>query len=171
MFRKDKKKKKDKVKFKDRPFVKYIKDKAPNLVGNLLDIAGEVTGIEMVEKLGEKIKGIDTEKEESPLTAEEKLHSLELLKAELDNEVALEGEITKRWVADMNSDNVLSKVARPIILFYSWLLVTIVIILEACGIELRSVLIYMIEAGWITVNGGYFVMRTVEKRNTKKYMK
>lgn len=160
------KNKKEKIKFKDRPLVKYIKENAPKLLGNSLEFVGDVTGIEVLEKLGEKITGTEGAEHLSP---EQQAYALQLLKAEFEHEAKIEAEITERWRADMTSDNYLSKIARPVILFYSWLLVTLVIILESCGIELRSVLVYMIEAGWLTVNGGYFALRTVEKRNLKKY--
>ena len=156
-------KKKDKIKFKDRPAVQWIKDKAPDLVGNSLEFIGDVTGIEALEKLGEKISGINDAKTLSP---EQQAYAMELIKQEIE----AEKEITARWSSDMSSDNFLSKIARPVILFYSWVLVTVIVILDFCGVHLISPLMYMIEALALTVTGGYFTLRTVEKRNQKKYL-
>lgn len=167
MSKKRRKEKKEKIKFKDRPFVKYIKEHAPNILGNSLDFVGEVTGIGIVEKLGEKIAGREGSEN---LTADQQAKALELLKIELDHEAAIQQEITKRWTADMMSDNLLSKIARPIVLLYSWLLITIIVVLSFCGLELPNPIVYMIDTLAGAVTFGYFGLRTIEKRNAKKYL-
>lgn len=167
LFKKKDKDKKEKIKFKDRPLVKYIKENAPKLLGNTLDFAGELTGITIVEKLGEKIAGADGSE---ALTPEQQIVAMELYKAELEHHAQIEGEITKRWQADMLSDNTLSKIARPLILLYSWLLVTVVVILDFCGLILTGSIVTLVEILATTVTAGYFGLRTIEKRNQKKYL-
>jgi len=78
-------KKKEKVKFRDRPIVKWCKENAPDLLGNSLEFIGDVTGIELVENLGKKISG------SNDLTPEQKAEALEMVRldlefARLDNE-------------------------------------------------------------------------------------
>jgi transcription termination factor NusB len=160
------KNKKEKVKFKDRPIVKYLKENAPNLLGNSLEFIGDITGIEVVEKLGEKLSSREASEQ---LTPEQQAYALQLLKTEFEHHAKLEAEITERWKADMTSDNKLSKLARPVILFYSWFILTLVLILEYSGNNLPTLIIYFVESMCLTVTGGYFTLRTVEKRNLKKY--
>lgn len=66
-----------KKKLKDSKIVKWVKDKAPNMLGDVLDIAGEFTGVEALERIGEKIKGNDK------LSAESKVESLDILKEDI----------------------------------------------------------------------------------------
>ncbi len=160
------KKKRQKIKFKDRPFIKYVKEHAPELLGNSLDFVGEVTGITLVEKLGERIAGREGSEH---FSADGQAHALELFKAEIKQHQQIQEEITKRWQADLKSDNKLSKLARPIVLLYSWGLITIIVILSFCGLTLPNPIIYMIDTMCGAVTVGYFGLRTVDKRNEKKY--
>lgn len=66
-----------KKKLKDSKIVKWVKEKAPNMLGDVLDIAGEFTGVEALERIGEKIKGNDK------LSAENKVESLDLLREDI----------------------------------------------------------------------------------------
>lgn len=85
MFGKNKKEKrseepkKEKVPFKDRKIVVWAKENAPELLGNSLEFIGDVTGIEVVEKLGEKISG------SKELTPEQKQQALEVYKLDLES--------------------------------------------------------------------------------------
>lgn len=96
---------------------------------------------------------------DTKLTPEDKAHAMELLKLDIQ----AEQEITERWKADMASDNWLSKSARPIILLYSWLLVTVVYVFGILDYKCPAEIVTMIEYLTITVNGAYFGSRTVEK--------
>jgi hypothetical protein len=78
-------------------------------------------------------------------------------------DIQAEQEISERWKADMASDNWLSKSARPIILLYSWLLVTVVYVFGILGYKCPPEIVTMIEYLTITVNGAYFGSRTIEK--------
>jgi hypothetical protein len=87
-----------------------------------------------------------------------------------ENRVVIEQEVTKRWEADMNSDNWLSKSIRPLVL--AWLVVstTILIFIDAGAIQ------FVVEDKWvdllqivlITVIGAYFGSRGLEKINNGK---
>ena len=67
-----------------------------------------VTGVKALDKLGDAIKG------DKALTPQDK----DLLLAELNKDIAIEQEITKRWEADANSDNYASKNIRPFTLAF-----------------------------------------------------
>jgi len=66
-----------KKKLKDSKLIKWAKDKAPNLLGGVLEFAGEATNIEILEKIGEKIKGDDK------MSPEDKVESLDLLREDI----------------------------------------------------------------------------------------
>ena len=82
-----------------------------------------------------------------------------------EHQAIVEQEVSKRWQADMNSDNWLSKSIRPLVL--GWLVVatTLLIFIDAGVIE------FVVEDKWvdllqivlITVIGAYFGSRGLEK--------
>ena len=84
MFGKNKKEKtaeepkKEKVAFKDRKLVVWAKENAPDILGNALEFVGDVTGIELVEKLGNKIANA------GELTPEQKQQALDMYKLDLE---------------------------------------------------------------------------------------
>lgn len=71
---------KEKVKFKDGKFMSFIKDKAPDLFGNLLNVAGDITGIKALGNIGDLIDG---NKELSP---EDKLYAHQAYLADVSAE-------------------------------------------------------------------------------------
>lgn len=89
----------------------------------------------------------------------------ELEKILNENRVVIEQEVTKRWQSDMQSDNILSKSIRPLVL--AWLVVstTLLIFIDAGMIN------FVVEDKWvdllqivlITVIGAYFGSRGLEK--------
>jgi len=89
----------------------------------------------------------------------------ELEKILNDNRAIIEQEVTKRWESDMQSDNILSKSIRPLVL--AWLVVstTLLIFIDAGMIN------FVVEDKWvdllqivlITVIGAYFGSRGLEK--------
>ena len=153
--------KKDKIKLKDRPSIKWIKDKAPDILGGALEFAGELTGVEFLEKLGEKIQG------KEDLSAEDKAHILEVIRLEVE----AEKEISKRWDSDMSSDNKLSKNVRPIVLLYSWALITLIVVLSFFKVNIPTTYVYLIEALCVSVNVAYFGSRGLEKYSDIKNKK
>jgi hypothetical protein len=150
--------KKDKVKFKDRKIVQWAKENAPDLIGNSLEFIGDVTGIEMVENLGKKIAG------SNELTPEQKAEALEVVKLDLE----FEKQISERWVSDMTSDSWLSKNVRPLILLYSWVLVTLITVAAWLTLGLPQSYVYLIETLCVSVNVAYFGSRTIEKYQSIK---
>lgn len=168
MFGKNKKEKrseepKKKVPFKDRKIVQWAKENAPELIGNSLEFIGDVTGIEVVERLGEKISG------SKELTPEQKAEAMEILKLEYAQEAEIEKQITERWKADMDSDSWLSKNVRPIVVLSAMLMLYVFITLDSVKIEfeIKESWISLYEVVLLTSIGGYFTARTWEKVKRK----
>lgn len=74
--------------------------------------------------------------------------------------------ISKRTTArssDIRTESELAKNARPVVLLYSWLLFTMVIIAAFFGVRLPDSYMPMLLTLFTLVNGAYFGMRTYEK--------
>jgi hypothetical protein len=160
---KNKKDKKERVKLKDRKIFQWCKENAPELLGNTLEFVGDITGIEIVEKLGEKISG------SNDLTSEQKAEAAEIIKLEYERDKESEKEVTERWKADMSSDSWLSKNTRPIVLLSAMLMLYIFITLDSFKIafEIKESWISLYEIVLLTAIGGYFGARTWEKIRRK----
>jgi hypothetical protein len=138
--------------------VKQGKEVAPEI----LTIAGNVTGVEALNKLATKIKG------DTGLSETDK----EMLLEELRHDVIEMQETTKRWTADMGSDSWLSKNIRPLSLAFLTLTLFIYIVLDSSleGFKIDSSWIDLLSSLLLLVYGGYFGARSAEKitRNWKK---
>lgn len=100
------KEKKEKKPFKEWGVVKFLKEKAPSLAGDLVGLAGDLSGNTLLQKVGDKIKG------STELTAEQK--ELALLKLQNDF------ELNKAYLQDVQNarDN---ETARDTSEHSSWL--------------------------------------------------
>lgn len=159
----NKKEKKERVKLKDRKIFQWCKENAPELIGNSLEFVGDITGIEIVEKLGEKISG------SAELTPDQKAEAMEILKLEYEREAEIEKQVTERWKSDMESDSWLSKNTRPLVLLSAMLMLYIFISLDSFNIafEIKESWIELYELVLLAAIGGYFGMRTWEKIKRK----
>ena len=128
----------------------------------LLDVAGNLTGIKQLSLLGDAIRG------DKKLTPQDK----DLLLAELNKDISIEQEITKRWEADANSDNYASKNIRPFTLAFLLICMFIFILLDSGldGFKIAPEWIGLLKGLLMTAVGGYFVIRGAEKitKNIKK---
>jgi len=149
-------------KFKDGKLINWIKTNGKNSLGNVLDIVGEFTGKEMIEKIGESLK------DDPEISVEEHKELNKLLELEMDYQKTLEIELTKRWESDNESDNKLSKTARPITLHFISLLLLSYFVMGYLKVylpsEYTSLLIVIIP----TVYGGYFALREFGKHSKRK---
>jgi hypothetical protein len=85
------------------------------------------------------------------------LNLLELDEKEMD-------DVTKRWEADASSDNRIAKIARPIIVLYLTVVVTVYIILDSSGVfTMDRNWIELMETLLVTVYVAYFGSRGIEK--------
>jgi hypothetical protein len=146
---------------------KWLKDNGRNALGNVLDTIGENTSIpiasKLIEGIGESLMG------DKEISEEDKKEIAEMIEFELKELEILESNLTERHKNDMQSDSWMSKNVRPIILLFSWLLLTIMMIFAWFNKSLPSNYVSLFETLSLAVTGGYFALRTVEKRNEKKY--
>lgn len=135
--------------------LRFLAKQGKTIAPGLLEVAGSVTGIEGLNKLGDMIRG------DKNLTPQDK----ELLLAELEADRVEMEEITKRWSADMTSDSWLSKNVRPLALKFLTISLIILIIVDS------SINGFIVQEDWITllssllllVYGAYFGGRSLEK--------
>lgn len=145
----------DRKKLRDTRIGKWLKEKAPHVLETVGDLLPDKGVLGIVKNLIDK---------DDKITPEDKQHALELLKLDLESEK----EITARWQSDMTSDSWMSKNARPMILFYSWILITILCILAFCNVLVPETYVSLIEMLSVAVNLAYFGSRGVEKYQSIK---
>ena len=127
-----------------------------DLIGKAFGVAGSITGIPFLNSLHDLIQG------DSTLPDEVKKQALEFYKIDIDAQIENERQITSRWQTDMSSDSWLSKNARPIVLFFSWFLILILIVADYFGAPpVPTNYVDMLEMLFLTINGAYFGDRAV----------
>jgi len=112
-----------------------------------------------LNKIGEAIAG------SNDLSPADKEEAQRLLQLEIDEQK----ELTKRWQSDNEQELQLPKLIRPSILAYTWVLLTVLVVMDACGIVIDSVYIRVFEILALAVNSAYFGARTIEKYHKRKY--
>jgi len=154
--------KKDRKKLKDSKLFKFAKEKLPDAIGKGLEIFGDLTGKESLENLGNWIQGQTT------LTPLEEIEFNKARELDLMEMQIIEENITSRWESDNESDNKLSKTARPITLHFISLLLLSYFVMGYLKVylpsEYTSLLIVIIP----TVYGGYFALREFGKHSKRK---
>jgi len=154
--------KKDRPKLKDSKLFKLAKEKFPDTLGKGIEIFGDLTGRESLENLGEWIQD---KVNPSPIDqiALDKARDYDLQEMEI-----IESNITSRWESDNESDNKLSKTARPITLHFISALLLSYFVMGYLKVylpsEYTSLLIVIIP----TVYGGYFALREFGKHSKRK---
>jgi hypothetical protein len=147
---------KQKKKFNETRVGKFLKEKAPDLAGDLLGLVGDVTGVGVLSNIGDKIKG------STELSPEDKALALK----ELDLDIVEMQEVSKRWEADMKSDSFLSKNARPLTLLWLMLIMSILIFVdsvESISFTVEEAWISLLSTLLVTVVVAYFGSRGYEK--------
>lgn len=122
---------------------------APEILG----MAGTITGVEGLKKLGKAISG------NSEMSESDKEYALKQLELDI-NEAK---ELTKRWEADMKSDSWMSKNVRPIVVFNFTLMIDVVIIGSMWGRSLGEAYLPLLMTMGVTAIGGYFTLREFGK--------
>ena len=135
--------------------LRWLVKQGKSVSPTLLDVAGNLTGIKQLSLLGDAIRG------DKKLTPQDK----DLLLAELNKDISIEQEITKRWEADANSDNYASKNIRPFTLAFLLICMFIFILLDSSldGFKIAPEWIGLLKGLLMTAVGGYFVIRGAEK--------
>ena len=135
--------------------LRFLAKQGKAFAPELLELAANVTGVKALDKLGNAIKG------DKALTPQDK----DLLLAELNKDIAIEQEITKRWEADANSDSFASKNIRPFTLAFLLFCMFVFIMLDSAldGFKIAPEWIELLKGLLMTAVGGYFVIRGAEK--------
>ena len=113
----------------------------------------------VIEKVGNVIDNLSTSKEEA-MVAKKAIKEV-MMKAESD----AQSQVTKRWEADMKSDNWLSKNIRPLICIFLTAMFVIISIFDgnAGGFQIAPAYVPIYQTLLITVYGAYFAGRSIEK--------
>jgi hypothetical protein len=113
----------------------------------------------LIKDVGGVIDNLTTSKEEK-LAAKQKLQ--ELFE---DAESNAQAEVTKRWESDMQSDSILAKNIRPLVLVYLTIIFTIITMMDGNVGEfsIEEAYVPVFQTLLMTVYGAYFVGRTWEK--------
>jgi len=136
--------------------LRWLTKQGKTFAPEILEIAGNLTGVKALEKLGDAIKGDDS------INAVDK----ELLLQELQYDMQLETEITRRWEADLHSDSWASKNIRPYTLAFLLITMFLFVILDsvnAIDFDIDTEWIGLLKGLLMTAVGGYFVVRSGEK--------
>ena len=128
-------------------------------MSKLLDFLGG--GV--IKEVGGILDNLTTTKGEK-LEAQRKIKEV-LMQAE----VQAQQEVTKRWEADMRSDNWLSKNIRPLICIFLTAVFVVVSVFDgnAGGFVISPAYVPIYQTLLITVYGAYFAGRSIEKIKKK----
>lgn len=121
----------------------------------ILDIAGDITGIDSLNKLSGLISG------DSGLSQEDK----DFLIKQLEYDMVEMREISRRWSSDMASDSFLSKNIRPMSLMFLTVSTVLLIYLDSfdINVEVPGEWIELLKSLLLGVYIAYFGSRGVEK--------
>ena len=82
---------------------------------------------------------------------------------------SIESEISSRWRADMKSDSWLSKNVRPLTLIVVISFLVLMTFFDGMGwVEVNSAWVQLWNMLSVTVVGGYFAVRSLDKRGNVK---
>jgi len=138
-------------------FLRSAKGVAPVL----LNLAGDLSGIEALNLLGDAIKS------DTNISTQDKETALKLLKFDLQEQK----EVTKRWESDMSSDSWLSKNVRPLSLIFLTLFMTFIIFSDSkenWSFDVKESYIDLLKILLVVVYSAYFGSRGIEKINKIK---
>ena len=133
-----------------------MREKSPKILGIVGDLLPESGILGVIKNL------VDSDPN---ITHDQKMDLERLMASE---RIAQEGEMTKRWQSDNDSDSWLSKHTRPLIVLSLVVVLFIFIILDSLDIsfDVRESWVSLYEVLILTAVGGYFTLRSVfDKRN------
>lgn len=130
--------------------LRKLKDVSPAL----LDIVGNfVPGVGALSGIASAILG-------DPDTPQQ---TKEILLAELQKDIAVEQEITKRWEADSKAKDWLPRNIRPLVVANFTLLIDFVLIASQFGRPIAEAYLPILMTMGVTAIGGYFTLREFGK--------
>ena len=137
--------------------LRWLAKQGKTIAPEILSAAGALTGIESLKDLGSLING-STELSEA---------DKEILLAEIEKDIAVEQELTKRWISDNQSQDWLPRNIRPLTVANFTLLIDIVILSSMWGKPLGEAYLPLLMTMGVTVIGGYFTLREYGKTKAK----
>ena len=139
-------------KLKDTKLGRWLREKAPEVLDKVGDVLPDEGALGIVKNL------IDADKQDPAFDA-----------AMIDAELRAQENVTRRWEADMNSDERLAKMIRPITLIVLLSLYLFLAVADSIGswnFEVKEQYIDLLQILSLTAFGAYFAGRSLEK--TKK---
>lgn len=139
-------------KLKDTKLGAWLREKAPQVLDKVGDVLPDEGALGIVKNL------IDSDKQDPAFDA-----------AMIDAELRAQENVTRRWEADMNSDERLAKMIRPITLIVLLSLYLFLAVADSIGswnFEVKEQYIDLLQILSLTAFGAYFAGRSLEK--TKK---
>ena len=135
--------------------LQWLANTGKKVAPDLLDLAGSVTGVDALSRLGDKIEG------STELSEEDKM----MLRANIEMDKQEMKNISQRWKSDMSSDSWLSKNIRPLTLAFLTASLFIFVILDSSleGFKIDDEWIFLMKNLLITVFVAYFGSRGYEK--------
>jgi|TARA_R110000764_G_scaffold21673_1_gene54547 hypothetical protein len=132
---------------------------------DILNILGTVTGVDGLNKLGDVIRG------STSISGTDK----ELLLGELEKDIVVEQELTKReaeiskrWELDMKYGSQLTRNIRPLVVANFTVLIDFVLISSQWGRPIAEAYLPLLMTMGVTVIGGYFTLREYGKTHKIK---
>lgn len=133
--------------------LRWLVSKGTTIAPEILNIAGTVTGVEGLNKLGDLIRGDES------LSSKDK----DVILRELDRDISAEKQITKRWISDNKQVHWLPRLIRPLTLANFVILTDIVVLSSIWGQSIDEAFIPLVLTMGVTVIGGYFTVREIGK--------
>jgi hypothetical protein len=133
--------------------LRWIVSNGKTIAPEILNVAGAVTGINGLNKLGDLIRGDDS------IPQSDK----DVLLRELDKDISAEKQITRRWESDNKQSHWLPRLIRPLTLANFVILVDIVVLSSIWGKSIDEAFIPLVLTMGVTVIGGYFTVREIGK--------
>ena len=123
----------------------------------------DLLGGGLIQQVGNVVDNLTTSEDER-MAAKRAMEEI-FIKAESQ----AQEQVTKRWEADMKSDNWLSKNIRPLICIFLTAIFVVLSVFDgnAGGFEIQESYIPIYQTLLITVYGAYFAGRSIEKIKKK----
>ena len=139
--------------------LRWIVSNGQTIAPEILNVAGTITGIDSLNKLGDMIRGDES------LSQSDK----DVILRELDKDISAEKQITRRWESDNKQSHWLPRLIRPLTLAFLVVSTVLLIFIEGGVIEfnVKSNWIDLLQLVLITVIGAYFGGRSIEKVKRK----
>ena len=137
----------------------WLKEKAPDLLGTVLNVAGDL--IPGGSAFKSVVGGLIGESKE--VTPQDREHALKMI----EFQIVEEQEKTKRWESDTSAQDWLPRNIRPLVVANFTLLIDFVLIASQFGRPIAEAYLPILMTMGVTAIGGYFTLREFGKSKSK----